>query len=969
MDLFRTGRTRRLTLSWDFTVNGLYRELIPHGEGYTAVTGFHVGWMGFGLWAGAPNAVCGDPPTFAPPHGYLLPPSGTGPDGLVYVVQLRLPFDEWHDEYGPWGTEGSEFPVAAYKEVPQTTPQNFHVEGSATLYMDVEEWKAIDIDAQTPRVPLDYPTSGNGPPDDDFVGLSTLRYYEGPQAGGEWGFTISIDGGHGCSSSGVIPPDAAGPDLNAHRPVVKLFLRPSESEGIEAQIDSVDLSGAAVDFDLVDYEDDAFRAEGGSDGSISVWAEPTGGTHPSGPYLVTCANTPDTALAIDGLTTRLFEENYGDSVDYRRSWAAEPKITKASGVYTGQETYKDQSICVERCDSGQVTTLQAATAPKPDLFVWLDNEWMLSAGEMPQDWRIMIADDFTWAPFELRHRPASSIEDFPDLDGWSAINATLSLEGGAMRIDVSGGPGEAAKEYQEDASQYRKLRIRAKAASGLAGFRVRLNDSDLYYWDLQITDTMRDYVIDLCAPGASSASCDLTDNSYIEPGEFYGPREITHIRIEDLDDGNTYWVERIEFARTGSAVYTPLPPFDESFLGDDGVERYRLCWGLCDKRQVLDLPYRTNDGITDKFLTISDLLEEISAHDAYDVRVAEIPGPAPEAAQYYYNYDEQLAAFMATEHYRNGMRKSLDDTPLGGRRPIQWLLRFDKVEVYPDIGDPGKAHGGAYPLRFTKRLQMTAHGLVINNVKHKAQSQEGVRLKLNGLLQQFAITDAEGYYRFQPFKPGAGTWQLGTEVSGDVTLASGLTDRKYRWAGLAGLAEVVRRHSAAVSDATGRLYVAYTDEPGIICRRIDLIGATHDFLVKPDVAPPGLGIEWTRPHRLTVIFSDSGAVLSKCSSDDGATWEDDVPIFSSADYPNIQADAINGLLYAFAHDGTGIRCKRSLDGGVTWQDEVQVVSECPEQQCGVTIRPDLRNTLFVTYVDEAGVIQIASSADNGLTWT
>ena len=57
-DTFRTGRTRRLTLTWDFQVNGLYRAIIPRGEGFRGVTGFNVLWLGFEVWGGSVAAAC-----------------------------------------------------------------------------------------------------------------------------------------------------------------------------------------------------------------------------------------------------------------------------------------------------------------------------------------------------------------------------------------------------------------------------------------------------------------------------------------------------------------------------------------------------------------------------------------------------------------------------------------------------------------------------------------------------------------------------------------------------------------------------------------------------------------------------------------------------------------------------------------------------------------------------------------------
>jgi hypothetical protein len=633
-------------------------------------------------------------------------------------------------------------------------------------------------------------------------------------------------------------------------------------------------------------------------------------------------------------------------------------------VYGGDESYKDEAIEVQRCDGGSATTIFTASADKPDLFVWLDNAWMASKGEMQQDWRILIADDFCWSPFQLTHALTSLIDGFSSTQGWSGSHVTFGQGSGVMTIAVSGGVGSAVKTYDEDASQYRRLRLRAKVDSAPATFRVRLNGSQLYWWDVPLSTTMSDTVLDLCAPAGASATSDLTDSSDVAPGEFYGPRKITSVAFENLTDGKTYTIDKLEFARTGGASYTALPPFDESVVGEDGARRYRLSWGLCDKRQVFDLPYRVDDASGDRFLTVADLMGQIRAHDAYSV-VGTLPPPG-EANQFYYDHAHRPAAFMATERHVAGVRQNVLDIAMDVPAQVRWLMRFDKVTVYPGIGTPGGSFGGAYPLRFTKRLQMAAHGLVVDTSAHHSQAGATVSLKQGGTVLQTAVTDAYGYYRVGPHCPLAGPFTIGTSASGDVVLPSGLTDRKYRWAGLKGAA-AVHGHTAATCDRTGRLYIAYTDAAGVMCRRVDVLGNAHDTVVT-SAASGAVGIAWAAPHRLWVIFSQSAGIGLRTSFDDGATWGGEVAIFASGDYPNVLADPATGLLFAFRHDGTGIRSRRSVDGGATWATEVAVVSSCPAQQCGVTVRPDLAGTLFVTYKDAAGAIQIVSSRDNGMTW-
>lgn len=941
-------------MRWEFHSEGIFRDAIPKGQGFYGASGFNVNWFGFEVWAGSRKDVCGFDDPGAPPHGYALPPPG-GPSGLVYTIQLRLPTGEYYDAHGPWGSPGLEFPVAAYATVPVSAPTDFVVEGSVTLAMDVEEWKEMEIDASAPRVPLDYATSGAEPPDDDFVGLSVLRYYEGPKAGGSFSFDIEVTDGYGCSGSGSIPSGNDGPWPEAHRPTAREFIAPAPADPVTGSLTVMKLNGAPVNFDELDYTDDAVEARGGDDGELTLEAAAMGDDNPVGPYLAQCLCSPDIEIGVDGLTTKQFEDNYGESVDYRRSWA--DPVSKTNGLYAGEtERVKDEWVYLERCDDGVANTLFQSLRFAPDLFLWLDNDWMVAKGEIPKDWRILIADDYEWAPIEVLHLPGLVVEDFSSTSGWSATNVTLTSDGSHLRITASGGTGSATKEYDEDASQYRRLRFRAKADADTT-VRVTLNNSGLHYWDVPLTTRWKTVDLDLCAPHGASAAYDRTDNSYVEPGDYFGPRRITRIAIGSIGSGREVYCDLVMFVRD-TATVTALPPFDESFVGDDGVRRWRLSWGLCDGRQVFDLPYRVDDGMSDRFLTVAEFVEEMETHPAHRVRLH--GGPATEAGEYYYNHSERLAAFFATERYPMGRRENLLDQPVSEPRELVWLQRYDMVGVYPGIGDPAGGFDTPYPLRFTKRLQCSAHGLVVDPAAHAAVAGAEVALKLDGSTEQTVATDEVGYYRTGPFRPLAGEWSVN-----DVPLTTGLTDRKSRWAGLAGEAGAPGE-TACVADETGRVYVAHSRGSGLWVRRVSLTGGVEEFPVRSGVS--GFGIAWSAPHRLHVIAAHSGGIGMLVSRDDGETWEVEVAVFDSGDFPNIVADSVTGLLFAFRHNGIGIGCRRSLDGGETWEEEATVVASCPAQRCGVTSRPDGAGTILVSYVDVVGAVRLASSLDNGLTW-
>ncbi len=970
-DLFRTGRTRRLTLEWAFSVEAAYRALQPVGEGYTGGSGIAVAWMGFEVWAGSPGDVCGRSDTGAPPNGFLLPIAG-GPDGLSWVLQIRLPgdpdtgFGGYFNAHGPWGHVGAEMPVAAYKPLgmPTVPPgARYGVVGTCTLWMDVEEWKAIEIDAGTPRVPLSYPTSGQGPADDEFVGMCTMHYYEGPQGGGQYGFEITVEEGFGAAASGDIPADIVGPDVLAHTPTVRLFHSPSNAEGFAGSVSVMHLNELPINFDRVACEQPNYSCAGSAEGTLYGETD----AHASGPYLATCECAPDTDLRPSGVTTKVFEPNYGGTVRYRRSWAEPAEVEKANGVYEGPtETYTEQRAAIERCEGGIPVPLCDVLLPRPDLFLWLDNEWLVQNGEIPQDWRIMIADDFSWTPFELAHTAARTVDAFDSADGWVGDNATVTASGGILRVVVAGGEGSVRKSFSRDASQYRKLRLTAR--SNPAGpCLVHLNDSDLYVWELDLTTGFRDYVLDLCVPEGASAASDLTDSSYVPPGEYYGPRRIESVGLERLASGTTYSFADLSLVRTREVSLIALPPFDESVMGDDGVRRYRLCWGLCDGRQVLDMPYRVEDARSDRFLTVRELIEELTSHDACDVRVPTPPG-SDERTRYYYDHDSRLAAFMASEWYPGGARRDLLDVSLVGRTPMRWLQRYDKVGIYPGIGDPSGSHGGPYPLRFTKRLRAMCHGLTVDAAQHRAAEGVPVILFRNGSSYTSVVSGEEGYYRVGPFPPTDGTWSIGTLQSGPVLLASGLTDRKYRWIGLAGEPGTPGGETRMTHNETGRVFMAYTAPDGLRLRRFEADERSENFVLEPGYVGGGFGIAWSVPGRLHSVLVLDGAVWHRRSLDDGETWVEDVMVFASATHPNLAADPVTGFLYAFSYDGGGIRCRRSTDGGSTWSDPVTVVAQCPEQTCGVTIRPDGANTLLVSYLDATGEVRLSRSLDNGITW-
>ena len=98
------------------------------------------------------------------------------------------------------------------------------------------------------------------------------------------------------------------------------------------------------------------------------------------------------------------------------------------------------------------------------------------------------------------------------------------------------------------------------------------------------------------------------------------------------------------------------------------------------------------------------------------------------------------------------------EASLTGETLFRAQVRFDKVLLYPGIGDPTHSYGtGAFPLRFTKRLGGRVEGLVFlrdlapaGTLSTRMQARQGGQVK-----DTQSTSAARRYYRSSVLKAGA----------------------------------------------------------------------------------------------------------------------------------------------------------------------------------------------------------------------
>lgn len=121
--------------------------------------------------------------------------------------------------------------------------------------------------------------------------------------------------------------------------------------------------------------------------------------------------------------------------------------------------------------------------------------------------------------------------------------------------------------------------------------------------------------------------------------------------------------------------------------------------------------------------------------------------PAPSTHPYYNN-----------DRYSAYLRDAFDqDLEVNGI--FRALPRYDRITIYPGIGDPTQAYGtGSFVVRFTKVLHGRIDGLVFRDLYPAGTITTKIEARKGGQTQDEQRTDERRYYRTKHLK--AGTYEI-----------------------------------------------------------------------------------------------------------------------------------------------------------------------------------------------------------------
>lgn len=802
--VFRTGRRRRLYLTATFQAQA--RWLGASGLDGAVVVSLVAPGGYFRLHGGVDTATK-EPPVAPDYHGFGVIP----PTTMVFRMQVQQPDATWYQV--PWG--GGDVPSAGRVILGTggSSPFTMTVTGSFSAYMDVEEWKEITEDARVPRTdyPVEHPEGGTN--NVDWLGWMQCLYGEAPREGGAWGWTLTIDGGSSTGNTGVFGAQPEGADATLH--VGEIYVGATQATArpgyatVAGGWQWVRLQNEPYGCGDLQQATNMFSAVV-APGTAQHWLISKGGVYVGSPsdrwyMLDTTGAKPAVPVRVRGKTVGMYEQHYDgvNAVRVRRNWQAQLNqadfFTAVNGVHS--EDWLLQEFVTELLLNDE-TVAEWHVDPLPYLRVWLPAVWLNERGEQPQDWRVLLCDDRMFAPVRLRHRATVMLDTLASQDGWVPANANI-LPGSVLQVETTGAGASVTRTYDPvlPSSEYRFCFLEAMASGG-GPCNVQLTSGDgfVYTYQIDISTTWGEFMLDLCAPESAVASSDSTDHGRVAPGEFYGPRTLETIAFAGLANGKVYSFRNLRLARQRNCTYCGTQPNFQANMewqGSDNIKRWRATVGLADRRQVFDTWYRQQhpvDPLETGFVTLAEWLEQLDS-DAYEtVTTAVLPG-ASEAEQFYGDVDDRLAAYIADATVSAGVPSDWVDRLIGARsagtppvelalQPLQCCMRFDAVMPYPGIGDPAGSYGGWFPLRYVKRLRMYVHGLVVDPTNARAAPGVQVKLKRNTGVQDSDFTDDQGYYRLGPVRPLATQHIVWTEQTDDVVVPALHTNRHLRWMGL-----------------------------------------------------------------------------------------------------------------------------------------------------------------------------------------
>lgn len=114
------------------------------------------------------------------------------------------------------------------------------------------------------------------------------------------------------------------------------------------------------------------------------------------------------------------------------------------------------------------------------------------------------------------------------------------------------------------------------------------------------------------------------------------------------------------------------------------------------------------------------------------------------------------------------------------------------------------------------------------------------------------------------------------------------------------------------------------------------------------------------------LYSFSGYIFYKCSSDEGITWQQEVQLTSEPDEMYGPSIAVSGsyLHVTWQSDNGKIFYKRSQDNGISWDTSVTIVNNNRAYLPAISVTGSFVNVIW----NQNDEIYYKRSPDNGLTW-
>lgn len=1005
----RTGRTRLLTLRYPFECRAWYREgggnPGPEYGGVICGVGFTVfaGISGYyQLWAGGKtNAVC-DPGTGIPmQHGWFVP--GPPDPNFYFLIQLLQPDGTWYEAYEP----APGVTCAAYKAFPRGSEVFATVSGTVTLSIQAEEWLVWNIDRQMPREQFPIPANQSGlTAEIDGIGRSKGWYMEGPQENGMYQWSITITDGH-SSASGAPHGKTAAPDIQFARAFTTVagFADRSDSQWgnpprIGGALTACTMGGRPLDFSVIG----ANNRFGTPTVMIYMDADDSGNWQWSIGELVRDLYTltmkadvycePKRSYELDVRVVPHYDSSYPGTVRIRNLDSSYPvtlDVPNGNAVITIPAQYSVTGLDSDTgfqwyvCDNGSVGYLAPNGVPADypsALRLALERSWLQADKgggwrEDDRDWRLLIDDYLTVRRAKIII-PSSVLIDSM-LTGWTGTGCTLSVDGDALKVVVTGEGASVSKDFGSG-TEFAAHRFAAITAKGTGSFVLGV--ADRTFIPRTLSAEFEEHRFDLCAP-SSSALVDSTDHAYLQSAIYCGPHYTQTVTITGLTAGNTYWFKDLRAVVVVRSGITPSPTWREYYDWQDSAgtmwRYWRGMYGESDGRRVLELPYRRRQlspSGSDEFVTVSGALSLVP--DSVQVETLSPPDNHERTKLLFGQLagEPDIEAWFVTDVlYTASGRQDIDRSSEVAQTGLPVRLRFDELWVYSGFGNPDTGdRSAATPVRITKRLRMPFEGLVVDPDRNEWVPGESVELRRNATLIETVSTDVVGYYRTLShlYRPSA-TFSVQTERSGehslpdlypsgsynDGTSSSGgwYAPRKRRRCVLLGAVPAEANYGSVTwRSKTNLLSIGSTSVRTYSIPELSLIRAATDTgkLLRR--------LRYYHGDLVAIAGNATGELDIRMSEDLGNTWS--IGMSVSARTAVVETIESTGqIVVLYEAEGSQVQRRESIDRGVTWSTASNVTVG------GIPLYGQLLDSTWVANASALVLLVQTASSDVKVLWS